>query len=128
MTTYGSDFRGVTDIDAFWSFETDELKAFMQAIARRLICPPGALWYAPTYGYNLCALVADVVDTDKAARDIEAEVRKDERTGSCTATVDQVNKETLQVAVTVTPADPSAAPFTLTLRVTSVTVELLEAA
>lgn len=126
MTTYGSDFSGVTDIDARWSFQTDEMQAFKEAIARRLICSPGRLFYAPTYGYNLCALVADFIDTDTAVRSIDAEVRKDERTGTSSTTVTQVGTDALEVVIDVTPANPAIAPFRLTLAVTSVTVDLLE--
>lgn len=125
MATYGSDFAGVMDIDAFWSFETDELRAFQQAIARRLICPPGALWYAPTYGYDLRALVAEVVDTDAAARAIDAEVRKDERVSISSTTAAQLNSGELIISIAVTPVNPDFSPFSLTLKVTSVTVELL---
>ncbi len=126
MTTYGSDFSGVEDIDAFWSFETNEVKVLQQAIARRLICPPGALFYAPTYGYDIRALVADVVDTDTAARSIDAEVRKDERVATTSTTVTQLASGVLTISITVTPANPAQAPFSLTLSVNSVTVELLE--
>jgi hypothetical protein len=124
-TTYGSDFAGVDDIDALWSFETNEVTVLQQAIARRLICPPGALFYAPTYGYDIRSLVADVVDTDTAARSIDAEVRKDERVSAVSTTVTQIASGVLTIAITVTPANPALAPFTLTLNVTSVTVELL---
>ncbi len=126
MTTYGSDFRGVDDIDALWSFETDETKALEQAIARRLMCPAGGLFYAPTYGYDLRALVADVVDADAAARQIDAEVRKDERVSTSSTTVTQLANGVLTIAITVTPVKPGATPFRLTLEVTSVTVALLE--
>lgn len=125
MATYGSDFSGIEDIDAFWSFETNELKAFQQAIARRLICPPGALFYAPTYGFDVRSLIADTVDTDAAARSIDAEVRKDERVASSLTTVTFVSNGVLTISITVTPANPALSPFSLTLSVTSVTVQLL---
>ncbi len=126
MTTYGSDFSGVEDIDAFWSFETNELKCLQQAIARRLICPPGALFYAPTYGFDVRSFISDVIDPDTAARDIDAEVRKDERVNNSATTVTSLGNGVVNIDITVTPADPSISPFSFTLRVTSVTVELLE--
>ncbi len=125
MTTYGSDFAGVDDIDALWSFETDEMKAFQQAIARRLICPSGALFYAPTYGFDIRSLVADVVDVDAAARQIDGEVRKDERVASSSTTITQGDNGSLIVAITVTPANPTSSPFRFTLAVSAVTVSLL---
>lgn len=128
MTTYGSDFAGVTDIDARWTFETDELRAFQQAIARRLICPPGALFYAPTYGFDIRSLVADVVDADAAARQIDAEVRKDERVASSSTTVTQESNGVLIIQIQVTPASTTGSPFRFTLSVDSVTVALLESA
>lgn len=126
MTTYGSDFSGIDDIDALWSFETDEVKCLQQAIARRLICPPGALFYAPTYGFDIRSFISDVVDPDTAARDIDAEVRKDERVASSTTVVTVLGNGVVTISITVTPANPSVTPFSFTLRVTAVTVELLE--
>lgn len=126
MTTYGSDFAGVEDIDAFWTFETNEGKCLMQALARRLICPPGALFYARTYGYDIRALLNDIVDPDTAARDIDAEIRKDERVASSSTTITVIGNGVVNIDVTVFPADPKLVTFTFTLRVTAVTVELLE--
>lgn len=126
MTTYGSDFSGIEDIDAFWSFETDEVKCLQQALARRLICPPGALFYAPTYGFDVRSFISDVVDPDTAARDIDAEVRKDERVANSSTVVTVLGNGVVTISITVTPANPAVTPFSFTLRVTSVTVELLE--
>jgi hypothetical protein len=126
MTTYGSDFAGIDDIDALWSFETDETKALQQALARRLICPLGALFYDPTYGFDIRNLVADFSDPDAAARQIDAEVRKDERVSTSATTITQPAPETLDVQINVTPANPASVPFTLTLQVTAVTVAILE--
>lgn len=126
MTTYGSDFAGVEDIDALWSFETNEVKALQQAIARRLICPPGALFYAPTYGFDIRSFINDVVDVDTAGRNIDAEVRKDERVANSSTVVTSLKNGEVFIAVTVTPANPAVSPFSFTLKVTSVTVELLE--
>jgi hypothetical protein len=128
MTTYGSDFSGVEDIDAFWSFETDEVKCLQQAIARRLICPPGALFYAPTYGFDIRAFINDVVDVDTAGRNIDAEVRKDERVANSATVVTALGNGVVSIAVTVTPANPKLSPFSFTLSVTSVTVQLLGSA
>lgn len=126
MTTYGSDFKGIEDIDALWSFETDETKALQQALARRLICPPGALFYSPTYGFDIRAFISDVVDPDTAARDIDAEVRKDERVANSSTVVTSLGNGVVTIAVTVTPANPALSPFSFTLSVNDVTVELLE--
>ena len=129
MTTFGSDFAGIEDIDPLWTFETDENKALQQALARRLICPPGALFYDPTYGYDVRRLLADIVDTDTAARSIDAEVRKDERvlTSSTTVTATGSGADiTLTISITITPADPTKKSFAFTLSVNSVTVALLE--
>ncbi len=58
---------------------TDEARAFMAAIARRLTMPRGSLWFDLDAGLSIAEFVADNIDPRIAAQQINAECLKDER-------------------------------------------------
>lgn len=122
MTTFGSDFGGVTDFDANWTFQTNETRVLQEAIARRLMCPSGGLFYDSRYGFDVRSLIADNVDPDYVARLIDAEVKKDERVSSSQTLVTVVG-DTATIGVTCVAS--TGATFALTLSVNSLTVTLL---
>lgn len=123
MTTFGTDFGGVTDLDANWTFETDETRVLQEAITRRLICPNGGLFYDSRYGYDVRSLVAEAnVDTDYVARLVDAEVKKDERIKSSQTTV-TLNGEVVTIDIQCVAS--KGATFSLTISVSDLTVTLL---
>lgn len=97
-----------------------------EALARRLMTPRGALHYAPDYGTDLRAFLSEAFTARTITRvraAVEAELRKDRRVTavSAVATYDATT-ESLAVEVVV---ENEAGPFTLTVRATALTVELL---
>ena len=89
MTTLGSDFSCIDDLDADLSLASAEV-AHAQAIARRLITDRGGLFYDRSYGLNLRRyLNAAVSDLGTLAAQIEREALSDERTDTAQATVTQ---------------------------------------
>jgi hypothetical protein len=123
MTTLGTDFRGIEDIDAAWSEESDETKAMQQSLARRYICPPGGLFYDQGYGYDVRDMAADVVDTSFSQRAIDAEGKKDERVQSMQSSVTQGDDGKTLIGISGTGV--TGQPFALTLQVSDVSVTLL---
>jgi len=120
-TDYGSDISGVDDVDAELSF-VDGLRAFAEAEARRLGCVQGTLEDDPTYGYDLTLLVGDVIDRSEVETKIVEQMVMDDRCAGATATVTQIQGG-LDVRVFVEPV--RGKPFTLTIGVTALSVELL---
>jgi hypothetical protein len=133
-TTFGSDFAGVDDIDAGWTFLENstvtpnaETLAFIQAIARRFTTPLGGLFTDPNYGCDLRNFLASGISGTDAQVQIEAEARKDERVSEATAQIDASGPPNAQVwTILVTIYANSGATFSFTLSVDSVTVALLD--
>lgn len=123
MSNFGTDFAGVSDLDATLRYETDPNRVLAEDLARVLQMKRGSLWYAPDRGYDVRELVADSnPDPSSAEQSIEAECLKDERVTACQCSV-AVAGETWTITVKITAS--TGATFTLTLAVTSVTVEIL---
>lgn len=123
MTTFGTDFRGIDDIDAAWSEETDETKVVQQALGRRYICPTGGLFYDGSYGYDVRDMVADIADPSFAQRAIDAEGKKDERVQAIQSAVTKGEDDKTLIGINGTGV--TGQPFALTLQVDDVTVTLL---
>ncbi len=83
--------------------------------------PRGGNPWDPAYGYDLRALLGSTTSPDDAAIAISAEARKDERVADCVADITVIG-ELWEVAIR---CDSAAGPFTLTLEVSSVTVQLI---
>lgn len=131
MGFFGSDFSGTTDIDSKWTYLTGdepERVALTEAVARRYITPRlGNPWDAD-YGLDLRSFVSDSIDPAQAEPMIINEALKEQRVKDCTAeiTVIQANDgDQWRIVITCTPLDGDA--FDLTLSVTKVSVELLNA-
>lgn len=132
-TTFGSDFAGIDDLDANWTFLQNsvttpnvETLACAQALARRFVTPFGGLPGDNNYGDDLTNLLSSGTPPSVAEAGIEAECRKDERVDDCTASItvsgDQNAEEwTIQISCTSDVGDV----FELTIAVNSVTVQLL---
>lgn len=131
-TTFGSDFAGVDDLDANWSFLENspttpnvESLALAQAIARRLTTPRGGLFYDPNYGTDLRDFIGSSITVPTAISLIETECLKDERVETAKATI-TVLGETWTIKIECKAN--SGATFELTLSVDKVTVALLSQA
>lgn len=123
---YGSDFAGIEDIDANWTFlegDKPEQTALIQAVARRFVTPRGGNPWDQGYGYDLRLLVGSSIEPSIAETQISQEARKDERIAECRATVVAVG-EKWTVVIRCTPEDGDV--FSLTLEVTKVTVSLIK--
>lgn len=114
---YGSDFSGVQEIDANWTFlsgDKQERLAYAQAIVRRLSTPRGAMPRDRSYGYDLRAMLADAgLTTTQAAMAIRSEVLADERSRECVVDITEsgaLNARTWYVAISVIPYS-EAGPF-----------------
>lgn len=82
MTEFGSDFDGVTDITPELSTlttEQEQSKAYLQAIARRIIDGPGSL-YSRTWGLGIARFIGGATPVSVVASLVQAEAEKDERT------------------------------------------------
>lgn len=126
---YGSDFRGVDDID-FGLSAVDGREALIEAIARRYLSPRGGHRYARDYGLDLRNYLADTAPLAVAQSAIAAEARKDERIRTASAVITDTEPQsatepiTRTVRINVAPRDESD-PFELTFQVSADSVVLL---
>lgn len=139
MTDYGRDISCLDDCDPMMSeLANDDINVLKQAIFRRLITNRGGIIDDPLYGYNLTQWISKASTPKELAAmkgEIRAEVMKDERVQFCSVLVEK-KSPTVSIAGSrsgnIVGADvtinvrSSAGPFTLTLAVGDVTVELLK--
>lgn len=96
------------------------------AIARRLITPRGALWYDPTYGFDLREYLKESL-TPETIYEIETltaqECEKDPRVLEAQAEVQEVARGVVRVAVQVATQN---GPFRLVLAADEINVIVLE--
>jgi len=128
MTDFGSDFSALDDIDQSLRV-VDGKTALMQALARRLTTPRGALWYAPAYGYDVGAHVNSGTDVAVIEAAAEAQILDDERVDDAdvTITISQPDPgitagQRWDMTLRITTAE---GPFEFTLAVDAVTGALL---
>jgi phage baseplate assembly protein W len=125
MATLGTDISCYPDLDAAETLVSGRT-GLAQAIARRLTTPRGGLFYDGHYGTDLRSFLSEGFGPDTQARvaaAIEAECRKDERVAGVSADVTfNPAAQSMKISVSLNDGD---GPFTLTLSVTALTVELL---
>jgi hypothetical protein len=121
-TDYGSDISGIDDVDSELSF-VDGLRAFAEALCRRLGSVPGTLEDDPTHGYDLTLLVGDVIDPSEEESKIVEQMFYDDRTAAATAQVTQL-QSSLEVKIFVEASGGET--FTMTLAVTALRVEMID--
>jgi hypothetical protein len=97
-------------------------RALIEAVARRLVTPRGALWYDPAYGYDLRQFLNGIASSpSQIVAGVTEQAEADERViGSQASATFVGNTLTVKVALL-----DSSGPFTFTLNVSQVTVELL---
>ena len=121
---FGSDLSCVTDLTSDCA-EVSGTTGWLQSLARRL---QGQLFYDPNYGYDLVDLLDDEVnvqDLSAVGADIDSEFLKDERTLSSSTTVIKTVSNGAVSLKTTSRVFSAAGPFTLTLSVDNVTVQIL---
>jgi phage baseplate assembly protein W len=125
MATLGTDISCYPDLDAAETLVSGRT-ALAQAIARRLTTGRGSLFYDGNYGTDLRSYLSEGFTSDGPGRvraAIEAECRKDERVSGVTADVTfNSAAQSLKVSISL---DTGEGPFSLTLSVTSLTLDLL---
>jgi hypothetical protein len=116
--------NGVFDLDPTGAVDTPE-HALAMAVARRFVVERGGLFYDPEYGLDLRQYLNKGMTRGELFRLrflVQSEAEKDERIISAEADVQFTSAQTLVVKLECTTA---LGPFSLTLSVSSLTVELL---
>jgi phage baseplate assembly protein W len=98
------------------------VEAIRQAAYRRLVCPPGGEFYAPTYGLGLSGFVNRNLPASMIRGMIASQLAREERIDSSLVDVSEQSDGSILISIT---AQTAEGPFTLTLDVSSVTVEVL---
>lgn len=121
MADFGTGIDGVSDLPIRFN-TVSGFRNLGNNIARRLQTPRGSLPWAPNDGYDVRALLSEgFTDLSFIISAIEAEVEKDERVLSCSASY-SFSGSRLILTLSVSTA---AGPFTLVLGVDALTVEIL---
>lgn len=125
MADFGFDLSCVTDLTSDCA-EVSGAIVWLQSLARRL---QGPLFYDPDYGYDIAERLDDEIalsDLDAVGADIDSEFLKDERTLSSSTTVTStVNNGAVTLKIT-SRVRSGLGPFTLTMSVSKVTVQILQ--
>lgn len=99
-TDFGTDIAGVGDYDAALSFVSGE-RCLAEALANRLLSPPGSLIDDPDYGFGLRNLLNETLeDPSIYAPRLELELLKDERVRSARVELDY-NQSTRKLTTTI---------------------------
>lgn len=123
-TDFGQDIDATFDLNPFMPL-IGELANLGQALLHRLSTARGSLPYDLNYGYDIRELLNETMTPAKQAQaqaDVQGECRKDERVLSAAVAFHFINNAlTLFINVMT-----SSGPFNFVLKVTAVTVELLQ--
>ncbi len=129
MVDFGSDLSCTLDLDPRCSVVTGR-RLLAEAIFRRITTRRGSLIKSPNYGID----VSDYMNSDMSPRDVAAmraaiksECEKDERVDSVEVGV-QIPFRGIGVYTVSIAIDDGDGPFSLTIAVSEVTVELLSIA
>jgi phage baseplate assembly protein W len=121
VVALGTDFAGVTDIDAAWSVTKTPRQALAEAVARRLVTPRGAYADFPDYGFDTSALIGSALRDSAIRQRVTEQVYLEEEIQSCQ--VDIVRTGTaMQINVALEDAE---GPFDLTLNISDLGVEAI---
>ncbi len=129
MTVYGQDTYCINDLPLVDTQVTDPAQLIGQRIVRRLTTPRGALALIgddPNFGYDVRQWInnkAGPGDIALAQAAIEAECLKDEQVISVNASI-AFSAQTSAMAITLQLVT-NAGPFTLTLNVGQLTVDMV---
>jgi hypothetical protein len=126
-TDYGTDLSCITDLSPLMA-ESSGRMVLIEAALRRVTTGRGMVIDSPNDGVDLNEALSDDMTTLERARIralVESELVKDERIFSATVTRNDydVHTKTLRMSIRLIDAD---GPFSLTLAINSVSVQLLE--
>ena len=124
MIDYGTDLSCVDDFTPSMGLSTGR-RLLAEACARRLITPQGSLRRHPLYGYDVRGeLNSDVSRADLARinANVNHQLLRDERIVSCSCQTTLKKTGELQLDIALTDG---AGPFSLTLKISDVTVQIL---
>jgi hypothetical protein len=121
MADLGTDIGGVMDLDPSLA-PVSGRRALIEAVARRLVTPRGALWYDASYGYDLRQFLNGIAAApSQIVAGVVEQAEADERVVGAQASATFINN-TLVVKLALLDG---SGPFAFTLKVSQVTVELL---
>lgn len=95
--------------------------AIREAAYRRLVCPPGGEFYAPGYGLGLLGFIGRSLSASAIRGLIASQLSLEERIEAYTIEVSKAG-DVLTIDIM---AQTAEGPFTLTLPINTVTVEIL---
>jgi len=125
MADFGTDITALPDLAL--NQTVSGFRNLAEALARRLVTPRGALWYAPTYGLDLRQYLNEAVTPELLEEMrilVEQECEKDPRVLFASATVEHRWPHEVVVRVR---GETDEGPFELVARVDRVSVEVLNA-
>lgn len=127
---FGSDFAGVTDLDANMT-DVSGRTCLLEALLCRISTPLGGLWYDPSYGVDLTSYVNTSTDPRVIEQTVEGQLVADERVNDARVVVTVTEPEdrsitggkTFEIAIDLETDD---GPFEFTVLVDALTgVQLL---
>lgn len=118
----GTDFSGVTDLDASLSQVSGRL-ALAQRVLRRLSTERGSLVGSPTYGYDLASAIGSMLPVSVINQRVREQVLAEpEIEDARVSSTFEAKTGLLTVEITAVDAD---GPFDLVLSVTELTIEAI---
>lgn len=129
MADFGTDISTFPDLDPLLEPQSGR-RVLLESIARRMSTPRGALWWAPSYGSDLGAVLDEAVDPARlrsAANALQQQLTGDERikSASVEATYAAATRS-LRIVVSIVDA---TGPFTRVFALDASRVaQLMEAA
>jgi len=117
MTDFGSDISTFPDLDELLEPQSGR-RVLLESVARRMSTPRGALWWAPSYGSDLGAILDGPVSDAQLranATALQQQLAQDERILSARVEASYVAAtRSLRILVSITDADgPFERVFTL---------------
>lgn len=112
VADFGSDISTFPDLDPLLEPQSGR-RVLLESIARRMSTPRGGLWWAPSYGSDLGAVLDEAVDPARlrsAANALQQQLTGDERIQSASVEATYVAAtRSLRIVVSIVDAD---GPFT----------------
>lgn len=129
MADFGSDISTFPDLDPLLEPQSGR-RVLLESIARRMSTPRGGLWWAPSYGSDLGAVLDEAVDPARlrsAANALQQQLVQDERIKSASVEATYVAAtRSLRIVVSIVDA---TGPFTRVFALDASRVaQLMEAA
>lgn len=121
----GTDFGGVSDIDAAWG-PVDGRRALAESVARRLTTPRGSLPDFPDYGFDLVSCIGSAMTDSRIRQRISEQVFLEEEVQNSSVSIlrtEPYGATALEIKVSIDAT--GVPPFALTLNVSALGVEAI---